>query len=222
MGNQKKKPEPAGLVAIISFIAGIVILFAGKNNKTPVVSLAGFFVAFFGVMIAGLMQNASAKKNMPRSAKGTAGKYVPLFMDERTKQHPEIQRLLQYMSVQKAFFDPAYLGTAEAQNDPYVRELLGVLDSILAEQTANGVYPPPAQGGFKGARDLERECDQDEITRRKREKNKPRRIAGAVLAIVGFAMFIAPFFAGKAAGTLFWIDPIGMAMIVVGNILWKR
>ena len=113
MEDPKKKMEPAGLVGILSFVIGIVIVFAGKDNKTPVVSIVGFFVAFIGVAVASFMQSASRKKSSGFASgaskavlSGSMKKYVPVLADERTKQDPEVQRLLQYTSVQKAFFDP--------------------------------------------------------------------------------------------------------------------
>lgn len=229
MEDPKKKMEPAGLVGILSFVIGIVIVFAGKDNKTPVVSIVGFFVAFIGVAVASFMQSASRKKSSGFASgaskavlSGSMQKYVPVLADERTKQDPEVQRLLQYTSVQKAFFDPAYLGTAEAQNDPNVRELLGVLDNIILEQTAGGAYPPSAQGGVNDVSNLERERMQDEIERRKKEKNKPRRIAGFIMTIAGFALFMSPFFAGSRASDFFGLAPVGMALIVVGSVLCKQ
>ena len=68
----------------------------------------------------------------------------------------------------------------------------------------------------------ERERMQDEIERRKKEKNKPRRIAGFIMTIAGFALFMSPFFAGSRASDFFGLAPVGMALIVVGSVLCKQ
>lgn len=233
MEGPKKKIPVAGIVALASFAAGFIIMFSGMNNKTPVVPLIGFCVAFVGVIVASFIQGAS-KKNTPgysggapkATLSGSLQKYVPVLADERTKQDPEVQRLLQYTSVQKAFFNPAYLDSTEARSDPNVRELLGVLDNIILERTAGGAYQPSVQGGINDVSDLERERMQDEIERRKKEKNKPRRIAGFILMAAGFALFMVPFFMafGGAANISrsMGIAPVGMVLLVVGNVLARR
>lgn len=229
MEGPKKKIPLAGIVAISSFVTGFIIMFSGMNNKTPVVPLIGFCVAFVGVIVASFIQGAS-KKNTPGYSGGapkatlsvSLQKYVPVLADERTKQDPEVQRLLQYTSVQKAFFNPAYLDSTEARSDPNVRELLGVLDNIILEQTAGGAYQPSAPSTFNGTSNYEREQMQDKINKQKSIKNKPRRIVGLIISIMGFAMFMVPFFAGSRASDFFGLAPVGMALIVVGSVLCKQ
>lgn len=229
MEGPKKKIPLAGIVAISSFVTGFIIMCSGMNNKTPVVPLIGFCVAFVGVIVASFIQSAERKKSSgytggvsKATLSGSLQKYVPVLADERTKQDPEVQRLLQYTSVQKAFFNPAYLDTAEAKNDPNVRELLGVLDNIILEQTAGGAYQPSAPSTFNGTSNYEREQMQDKINKQKSIKNKPRRIVGLIISIMGFAMFMVPFFAGSRASDFFGLAPVGMALIVVGSVLCKQ
>lgn len=233
MEGPKKKIPVAGIVALASFAAGFIIMFSGMNNKTPVVPLIGFCVAFVGIIVASFIQSAERKKSSgytggvsKATLSGSLQKYVPVLADERTKQDPEVQRLLQYTSVQKAFFNPAYLDSTEARSDPNVRELLGVLDNIILERTAGGAYQPSVQGVINDVSDLERERMQDEIERRKKEKNKPRRIAGFILMAAGFALFMVPFFMafGGAANISrsMGIAPVGMVLLVVGNVLARR
>lgn len=233
MGDPKKKVPVAGIVALSSFAAGFIIMFSGMNNETPVVPLIGFCVAFVGVVVASFIQGASKKKSSgysggaPRAClSGSMQKYVPVLADEGTKQDPEIQRLLQYTSVQKAFFDPSYLGTAEAQNDPNVRELLGVLDNIILERTANGAYQPSAPTAFNGTSSYEREQLQDKINKQKSIKNKPRKIVGIILMAAGFGLFMVPFFVAFGGGganisSTIGFAPFGMVLLFAGNILAK-
>lgn len=229
MADPKKKVPVAGIVALTSFAVGFIVMFSGMNNETPVVPLIGFSIAFIGVVVASFIQSASKKKSSgysggaPKAASlsGSMQKYVHVLCDEGTKQDPEVQRLLQYTSVQKAFFDPAYLGTAEAQSDPNVRELLGVLDNIILERTEGGAYQPSAPSSFNGTGNYEREQMQDEINKQKSIKNKPRKIVGLIVSITGFAMFMVPFFAGSKASDFFGLAPVGMALIVVGSVLCR-
>lgn len=226
MKDQKNKMSVSAIVAISSFGLGFVIIFFSIRGSSPVMPLIGFCIAFFGVLAASIIQSASKKKDpsavsdgrSKAGVRGTAAKYVSVLCDERTKQDPQVQRLLQYTSVQKAFFDPDFLDTAEAQSDPNIGELLGVLDNIVLEQTASGTYQPPTQ--FNNTlSNAERERYQDELNRQKRAKNKPRKVAGLIISGVGFLLFMVPFFGGVAGVNLFGFAPVGMILLVAGSVV---
>lgn len=238
MSNNKGK-KPFSIVFLTGIVLAVIVMFFGAKTDDQVITLVGMGIFILTMVVGIFMGNGDHRANgigkTSGESKKNAMKYEPLLFDERTKQDPEVQRLLQYTSVQKVFFDPEYLKTVEAQNDPYVRELMEVLDNIISSQTVNGVYPPyPNQSGLNGTNAYVNALMQKEIARRNKERNKPRRIAGAVLAYVGLGLFFLPFFivfiasvygwevAGKMASFLFTAAPFGMVLIVIGSIIWKR
>lgn len=226
--NKSNKPALSGLIALVSFAVGFAMCIYGARRQRIPLFMVGFGIAFFGIAAASIIQSVMAKKNQPSSnmpknaLERTAQKYEPLLLDERTKQYPEVQRLLQYPSVQKVFFDPEFLKTAAAQSDPQVCELLAVLDNIMLDQTANGAYPLFGQGGYSGNAADPNALTRKNIERRENEKNKPRRTAGIIVSCVGLMLFITPFFAGRYAEFFFFLDPIGMVLIIVGSVMMKR
>ena len=153
--SNNKGSKLSTIIILGGIVLSMIVIFLGVKTDNQVVSLAGAGLFFLTVAIGVFMGDSSKKGSgsgkVTGAAKMTARKYEPLLIDERTKQDPEVQRLLQYTSVQRVFFDPDFLKTAEAQSDPNVRELMAVLDNIMSTQTENGVYPPyPNQAGFNG------------------------------------------------------------------------
>ncbi|MDE6727166.1 MAG: hypothetical protein K2J80_04410 [Oscillospiraceae bacterium] len=226
MNNNKGNKLPA-IIVLGGVALSIIFLFLGAKTENQTVALVGVGL-FFATVAAGIfIGNGSGAGKASRELRTNAKKYEPLLLDERTKQHPEVQRLLQYTSVQKVFFDPPYFKTSEAQNDPNVRELLAVFDDILSGGAA--------YGGFNGTNVYTDSLSRNEIMRREKEKNKPRRIAGTVLMLVGIGLFVIPFFtvffssmsspesttSAKSASFLFTAAPFGMVLIIIGSILKK-
>lgn len=238
--NNGKGKKTLMIIVLTSIAILLFSLLLGAGTDNPVIFLVGmglFFLMFIaGISVINAGNKASGGKTSGESKKN-ALKYEPLLLDERTKQDPDVQRLLQYTSVQKVFFDPEYLKTVAAQTDPYVIELLGVFDNIISSRTLNGDYPLyPNQSGLNGTNAYTNALIQNEIKRRENEKKKPRRIVGRVLTYVGLGLFVIPFFvimflgmnspestgAVKSASIfLTSAAPLGMMLIVIGSILRK-
>lgn len=233
--DYKKRKRLAGFVALGGIALALIIIFAAQKagSQTGGMIGAGVFIAACIATAVIDTKNSSKSKNGVRIANG--GKYDPLLLDERTKQFPEVQRLLQYTSVQKAFFDPNYLATAEAQNDPNVRELLAVFDEMLLSRAANGDSVPYPSQSASGATPYSKELLQDDLKLQKKAKRKPRHTVGAVLAYIGVATLIIPFIlvflvlfanpedgAVQMSSVLFTAAPIGFVLIIVGSIIGRR
>lgn len=238
--NNDKRQKQLVIIAVAGFTIVFLTLILSIRIDASIVLPIGM-VLFLIVFVAGVIISKGGDKanggKTSEETKKTALKYEPLLFDERTKQYPDVQRLLQYTSVQKVFFDPEYLKTAAAQNDPYVIELLGVFDNIISSQTLIGDYSPyPNQSGFNGTNAYTNALIQNEIKRREDEKKKPRRIVGRILAYVGMGLFVIPFFvvmflgmnspestAAVKSASIFLTSaaPLGMILIVIGSILRK-
>lgn len=90
--------------------------------------------ALMGICLV-ISTSVTAKKNIAAAKAGRKVIYTvdaSVLRDPRIKQLPEVQRLLQYESVQKAFFD----GEFPAEDDPHLSELVDVLSKLADE---NGV-----------------------------------------------------------------------------------
>lgn len=90
--------------------------------------------ALMGICLV-ISTSVTAKKNIAAAKAGRKVIYTvdaSVLRDPRIKQLPEVQRLLQYESVQKAFFD----GEFPAEDDPHLQELVDVLSKLADE---NGV-----------------------------------------------------------------------------------
>ena len=90
--------------------------------------------ALMGICLV-ISTSVIAKKNVAAAKAGRKVIYTvdaSVLRDPRIKQLPEVQRLLQYESVQKAFFD----GEFPAEDDPHLLELVDVLSKLADE---NGV-----------------------------------------------------------------------------------
>lgn len=222
--NNNKGNKLSAKIVLGGVSLATIVMFLGAKTDNQVITLVGVVLFIAAVMVGIFIGNGSGVGKASRELRSNATKYEPLLLDERTKQHPEVQRLLQYTSVQKVFFNPSYFKTSEAQNDPNVRELLAVFDDIISSGAA--------YGGLNGTnKDF---LSRNEIMRREKAKNRPRRIVGAVFGFVGLALFMVPFFiafitsmngsevAGEMASFLFTVAPLGMLLIVIGSVVWRR
>ena len=220
----------SAIVGIGGVLLSMIVIALGARTNSGVITIVGvilFVLAIVSGTIVGKVTAASEKAKYTRGLSGGSAKemskYQSLLMDERTKQDPDVQRLLQYLSVQKAFFDPNYLATAEARNDPYVRELQEVLDRMLGDGGANGDFGN--YGNVNQSSDYFTELNKREVKRR--EKSKPRRTVGKTLVGIGVALFMVPFFAAFLNGLnidfvyLMGAAPLGMVLVVIGKIIRK-
>lgn len=228
-----------GKVVLIGVGLTILLIAVGVSRGIDPVVYVGVLLFIVTFIVSVSMSSVEAKKEA-KTKKQTinfASKYDPLLLDDRTRQHPEIQRLLQYPEVQKVFFDPAFLKTPAAQNDPNVRELLGILDDMIITQTVNGVYPPiTGQAGMigtGGALFVENAAERKLIEEREKAKKRPRRIIGTIVMSAGLIIFLLPFGAvffaaarndatwlGKSLMMIApWSSPLGMVLLVLGSIL---
>lgn len=154
--HNKKTPQEVLLTLALIFAAvmavGIVsILFVskrrfGSNNisksNTPLVVaivvtvVGGLMMALFMVlaMTAGIRDSKKRAAASPDNVQYTVDPTV--LTDPRIKQLPEVQRLLQYESVQKAFFGGQFPSSSEELADPHLQELVTVLLQLADE---NGV-----------------------------------------------------------------------------------
>lgn len=231
-------PKSAKVILVI-FAAMFFFIAVGATQKSTLMIGIGvilFMATFVLIAIFSGKQNSAAggKSGTARVNASQFQKYLPLLNDERTKLHPEVQVLLQYTEVQRAFFDPSSLSNSTTANDEHVQELFRVFDEMLAQGAINGnVYgnlPTRAQNGTMPA-DPFQKSQQDSL-----EKKKPIRTAGKIMRWVGIGIFILPFglvFAlaqlnpGSPAATAavsFVVTgacPMGMLLIIVGTILGR-
>lgn len=203
----------------------MIVMFLGARTDTQPLMLVGMGL-FFAAVAAGIFVGNGGKAS--REYRNIVNKYEPLLIDERTKQHPEVQRLLQYTSVQKVFFDPAYFKTSEAQNDPNVRELLAVFDDILSGGAVYG-----AANGINASFDP---VSRKEIMRRQNAQNRPRKVIGIIFSLAGISLFLLPFGVAMIplltnsaltvkpgmVESFFYAAPIGMIFLVIGRVIIGR
>lgn len=228
MNGNKNKAPLAVKIAMCSAAAGFVMIFYGARTGEAVPAFIGTGLFIFAPIVSAVthsivsrVNGSAANGGSTKEAKKTAEKYLPLLLDERTKQHPEIQRLLQYIEVQKAFFDPSYIQTAQAQNEPNVQELMEVFDKIIAWQETNGTAPLPNGGAPLGS------FDPLAQQRRQKEQSTPRRKAGRILIAIGFLIVISPFLSVMFFRTpdsfqniaTFAIAPVGFAFLIIGTVM---
>ena len=234
--NDNNDNKISAIIGIGGVLLSMIVLILGARTNSGVITIIGvilFVLTIVAGSIIGKMTAAAEKAKYTRGLSGgsakTTSKYHPLLIDERTKQDPDVQRLLQYTSVQKAFFDPDYISSAAAQNDPYVRELIQVLDRMLDSGAVNGDFAQyPSTGGFSDPNSAYlSEMKRHEIEQRERRKNSPRRIVGRIIKYVGLGIFFIPFVImfisptgvknGTTAAYFFAAAPFGMIMAAIGS-----
>ena len=168
----------------------------------------------------------------------SAERYIPLLMSESTKQYPEVQRLLQYPEVQKVFFDPDHARTAEARYAPYVRELFGFFDGILAK-SAPPSTEPKARSAKLNAPFAEPETQSFELNAQEvlndprvrklmedDERRSRRRIGGIVMLIgvllMAAGIVLTMILREKASDFMFAVTAVmslGFMMIPAGLLI---
>ena len=230
--NDFKDNKLSALIGVGGVLLSVIIFILSARTDSRALALIGLIIFVAAIVAGKITEKATAASDKAKFVRGlsdgsvkTTSKYHLLLMDEHTKQDPDVQRLLQYLSVQKAFFDPNYLATAEAQNDPYVRELTEVLDRMLGDGGANGDLGGYGNVNPKSA--YVAELNKRESDQRERERKRPRRIAGSIISGVGVAMFVLPFLGaftnvfGRNLGYLMGAMPFGMLLVVIGKIIKK-
>ena len=154
---ENNSPQPSKLAQIftvLAFVFGgimgifIFVVLAKANNipesedseyladspLLPWVLVVIISAALMGICLV-ISTSVTAKKNIAAAKAGRKVIYTvdaSVLRDPRVKQLPEVQRLLQYESVQKAFFT----GEFPAEDDPHLLELVDVLSKLADE---NGV-----------------------------------------------------------------------------------
>lgn len=177
------------------------------------------------------MRNMNVSEN-------SAERYLPLLMSESTKRYPEVQRLLQYPEFQKVFFDPEHARTGEARYDPYVRELFGFFDGILAKSAPQSTEPK-ARSAKLNAPFAEPETQSFELNAQEvlndprvrklmeDDERRSRRRLGGIAMLVGVLLMAAGIvvtviFGEKASELMFVITAVmslGFMMIPAGFLI---
>lgn len=212
-------------------IACILCIAIGTfTNSVGMIGIGAVMIVgtvIFGMIVAS--RNTGGVKNTAKLDISQYGKYFPILTDPRTKQHPDVQRLLQYTEVQRVFFDASSLSSPTTANDEHVRELLAVLDEMLAQGAINGTI-------YSAQSSVTPTIDPMQITKQEQQKNAPRRKIGLILQLVGLGLFFLPFCtifflamnSSEATGSLkaasFILTaaaPLGMALVIAGGIIRK-
>lgn len=228
--NNKKRKRLASIVALGGITLALIIIFAAQKSGSQEGGIIGVGVFVAACVATVILDTKSSGKSKSGKRSPFASKYDPLLLDERTKQDPDVQRLLQYPEVQKAFFDPNYLSTAEAQSDPNVRELLEVFDKMLLNREIS-----PNQSAIDTSSPYARELFQSDPSRLQKKTRKPRHVIGTLFGLVGMALLMIPFIivlvvssadspdsASNLSSMLFTVAPAGMVLIIIGSIIGKR
>lgn len=227
--------QKSAIIVTAVVLGAIVVIFCGIRSSNIPIIMGGFFLAFITMFVAAALQGknkgAGGAKSGVTVNTTQLNKYMPLLADERTKQHPEVQRLLQYPAVQKAFFDPSSLSNSTIANDPHVGELFLVFDEMLAQGVINGtVY------GTQGNVTPMVTPMQSAMPTQPKPVNTSRRKIGLILDIVGSSMFVLPFISvffvtthldsPMAVSMMSFVVssamPLGIILIVVGTIMRRR
>lgn len=236
--NNNNGKDKVGKTLLAAAIATFVVLGLGLATTNILLILVGAILIITTVIFGAATANKDQKlKNSIRPDMNRYYKYMPLLTDERTKQHPEVQRLLQYTEVQRAFFDPHSLASPTTGNDEHVQELLRVFDEILAQGGINGnIYGDPQNISQAPIQNGAMPSDPFQKMREDEEKKKPIRKVGKIMRWVGVGMFTVPFvlvfvLAGLNPGSSVSMTavsfavsgacPMGMLLIIVGSFLGR-
>lgn len=226
-------PKGAKIV-FAATIASIICIAIGTTARSSI--MIGFgMVLIVGTIVYAMIFTSRQNGGGIKAAKldmSQYGKYLPILADQRTKQHPEVQRLLQYTEVQRVFFDASSLASPATANDENVRELLALFDEMLAQAAIDGTVYGAQSGIAPAAVDPMQVVKQEQ----QKKKNTPRSKIGTLLYFAGLAMFLLPFFTvffmAMSSGTstpalktmsfiLTGCAPIGMILIVISRIIKK-
>lgn len=123
------------LIVLLIFICIMARSVFFKTGSIPLFKYSYFGIPLFLSALIVLLKLKKYKKDIPQESDpyfASGAKYAFFLRDaHRLKENPKIQMLLQYPSVQKAFLDPNYLKTKEAQSDFYIQELFKVMDELM-------------------------------------------------------------------------------------------
>lgn len=229
-------------VILVTFAAMFFFIAAGAAQKSTLMIGLGviLFVANFVLIAIFSGKQNSAAGGKSGTAKVNASqfhKYLPLLNDERTKLHPEVQVLLQYTEVQRAFFDPNSLSNSATANDEHVQELFRVFDEILAQGAINGnIYGNLPNQAQNYPQNTINPANPYQIPKNGSEDKKTIRKAGKIMRFVGIGMFVLPFglvftlvglnpgapWTGTAISIVVsGACPMGMLLIIVGTVLGR-
>ena len=228
------------ITLIMCFFVAVALIVVGtriSNGVLKVIGIVAFAIMFFILFVFNPKING---KNSSSAVKKTqtipiekANRYYALLIDERTKQNPDVQRLLQYPAVQKVFFEPSCLNTVEAAASSEVTELLALFDEMLTVQQTDD---------FNGAAQninvpfYSTEMNMNNMNKgTEQAPNKTKRTIGRVLYTVGILLFILPFLlvfipmavndgntvllTANLMKTIMVIAPISVLLTIVGAFL---
>ena len=217
-------------------VALIVVGASISNSALKVIGIVTFAIMFFILFVFNPKTNGKNSSSATRKTSiipiEKTNKYYCLLIYERTKQNPEVQRLLQYPAVQKVFFEPSYLNTVEAAASPEVTELLALFDEMLAGQQTDEINGTAAQNinvpFYSTEMNMNKRLEQE-------NQNKTKRTIGKVLYAVGILLFILPFLlifipmavkddnsvllTANLMKTVMAIAPISVLLTIVGAFL---
>ena len=225
------------ITLIMCFFVAVALIVVGtriSNGVLKVIGIVAFAIMFFILFVFNPKING---KNSSSAVKKTqtipiekANRYYALLIDERTKQNPDVQRLLQYPAVQKVFFEPSCLNTVEAAASSEVTELLALFDEMLTVQQTddfNGAAQNINVPFYSTEMNMNKETEQ--------ALNKTKRTIGRVLYTMGILLFILPFLlvfipmavndgntvllTANLMKTIMVIAPISVLLTIVGAFL---
>ena len=137
--NDFKDNKLSALIGVGGVLLSVIVFILSARTDSRALALIGLIIFVAAIVAGKITEKVTAASNKAKFVRGlsdgsakTTSKYHLLLMDERTKQDPDVQRLLQYKSVQKAFFN----GEIPAEDDPHLKELIDVLSKLADE---NGV-----------------------------------------------------------------------------------
>lgn len=157
--NNNNSPEKgsAKLIKIVSGLstAGILMMFIGAVTKKLALFIAGIAVMMSGGVVSGVFSAKRRKefgKSTEEAIESGMGERTDMndpivqrilqnpyvLKDERIPQLVEVQNLMQYVEIQRVFFDPGTLNALSPH--PRVRELLNIVRDWITQNNAEEIF----------------------------------------------------------------------------------
>lgn len=157
--NNNNSPEKgsAKLIKIVSGLstAGILMMFIGAVTKKLALFIAGIAVMLSGGVVSSVFSAKRRKefgKSTEEAIESGMGERTDMndpivqrilqnpyvLKDERIPQLVEVQNLMQYVEIQRVFFDPGTLNALSPH--PRVRELLNIVRDWITQNNAEEIF----------------------------------------------------------------------------------